>query len=198
MAIVLTNFSDGTLCQGCAWTVADEVELAKRIALVALGQSRHVAKILSGISAIPPITTASTRAAAIKLLTVRPGAESWHRDGWLFQTMSWLAASQANPSALIRAPHMILAHKGFDGLQLELDAGTGAVSAAVIFEDKATDNPRETIRDEVWPEFLLIEDAKGPEPRYKSRHDQDEQKRDLGLDFHRNRLRFASTVVVIS
>lgn len=157
MAIVLTNFSEGTLCQGCAWTVADEVELAKRIALVALGQSRHVAKILSGISAIPPSTTASTRAAAIKLLTVRPGAESWHRDGWLFQTMSWLAASQANPSALIRAPHMILAHKGFDGLQLELDAGDGAVSAAVIFEDKATDNPRETIRDEVWPEFLLIE-----------------------------------------
>jgi hypothetical protein len=157
MTIVLTNFAEGTLCQGSAWTVADEDELAERIAFVALGQSRHVAKILSGVKAIPPSTTLSIRAAAIKLLTVRSGVDPWHRDGWLFQTMSWLAASQANPSALIRAPHMILAHKGFDGLQLELDAASGDVSAAVIFEDKATDNPRKTIKDEVWPEFQLLE-----------------------------------------
>jgi hypothetical protein len=156
MAVVLTNFTNGALCQGCVWTVSDQLELAERIARVALGQSRHVAKILSGIKVIPPITTASTRSAAIKLLTVPLGAEPWHRDGWLFQTMSWLVASQANPSAIIRAPHMILAHKGFDGLQLELDTG-GDVSAAVIFEDKATDNPRRTIKDEVWPEFQLLE-----------------------------------------
>lgn len=159
MAIVLSNFAEGTLCQGCAWTVGDEAELAERIALVALGQSRHVAKILVGINAIPQITTASTRAAAIKLLTLRAGADPWHRDGWLFQTMSWLVASQANPSALIRAPHMILAHKGFDGLQLDLDASSGIVSAAVIFEDKATDNPRKTIKEEVWPEFQLLEEG---------------------------------------
>jgi hypothetical protein len=157
MTIVLTNFAEGTLCQGCAWTITDQLELAKRIAFVALGQSRHVAKILSGIKAIPPSTTASTRAASIKLLTVLPGTDPWHRDGWLFQTMSWLAALQANPSAIIRAPHMILAHKGFDGLQLELDAASGVVSAAVIFEDKATDNPRQTITREVWPEFQLLE-----------------------------------------
>ncbi|MEA3141727.1 MAG: hypothetical protein QOK23_3896 [Gammaproteobacteria bacterium] len=157
MTIVLTSFAEGTLCQGCAWTVADQLELAERIAFVALGQARHVAKILSGIKAIPPSTTESTRAAAIKLLTVPPGADPWHRDGWLFQTMSWLAALQANPSAIIRAPHMILAHKGFDGLQLELDVASGVVSAAVIFEDKATDNPRKTIKDEVWPDFQLLE-----------------------------------------
>jgi hypothetical protein len=157
MSIVLTSFSEGTLCQGCAWTVADQLKLAERIAFVALGQSRHVAKILSGIRAIPPSTVASTRAASIKLLTVPPGADPWHRDGWLFQTMSWLAALQANPTAIIRAPHMILAHKGFDGLQLELDVASGAVSAAIICEDKATDNPRQTIKREVWPEFQLLE-----------------------------------------
>ena len=156
MAIVLTSFTEGTLYQGCSWTVSDQLELAERIALVALGQSHHVAKILSGIKAIPPITTASTRTAAIKLLTVPAGVDPWHRDGWIFQTISWLVASQANPSALIRAPHMILAHKGFDGLQLELDT-SGGVSAAVIFEDKATDNPRGTIKSEAWPEFQLLE-----------------------------------------
>jgi hypothetical protein len=157
MTIVLTSFAEGTLCQGCAWTVANQLELAERIAFVALGQSRHAAKILSGIKAIPPSTTESTRTASIKLLTVAPGTEPWHRDGWLFQTMSWLAALQANPSAIIRAPHMILAHKGFDGLQLELDVASGGVSAAIIFEDKATDNPRQTIKREVWPEFQSLE-----------------------------------------
>jgi hypothetical protein len=98
------NFDDdridqfcGTLCQGCAWTVSDKAELAKRIGFVALGQSRHVAKILAGINAIPPVTSASTRIAAIKLLTLPGGADPWHRGGWLFQTMSWLAASQENP-----------------------------------------------------------------------------------------------------
>jgi hypothetical protein len=159
MTIVLTSFAEGTLCEGCAWTVANEGELAQRIARVALGQSRHVAKILSGIKVIPPSTTASARAGAIKLLTIPSGADPWHRDGWLFQTMSWLVASQANPKALIRAPHMILAHKGFDGLQLVLDAASGVVTAAVIFEDKATDNPRQTIKGEVWPDFQLLENG---------------------------------------
>ena len=67
--------------------------------------------------------------------------------------------SQAIPPALIRAPHMILAHKGFDGLQLEVDAATGVVTAAVIFEDKATSNPRQTITNDVWPEFKLLEEG---------------------------------------
>jgi hypothetical protein len=159
MTIVLTSFAEGSLCEGCAWTVPDKSLLAKRIAYVALGQSRHVAKILAGVSAIPPNATPSAQAAAIKLLTVSPSAEPWHRDGWLFQTMSWLAALHANPSAIVRAPHMILAHKGFDGLQLEVDAASGTVSAAIIFEDKATDNPRETIKREVWPEFQSLEDG---------------------------------------
>ncbi|WP_439359078.1 hypothetical protein [Bradyrhizobium sp. DASA03007] len=157
MPIVLTNFLDGSLLQGRSWTVRDETELAERIARVALGQSRHVAKILAGLNNAPPPSTKAARAAAIKLLTVPEGTETWHRDGWIFQTMSWLVATQASPSALTRAPHMILAHKGFDGLQLEVDQTTGRVSAAVIFEDKATSNPRQTITGEVWPEFKLLE-----------------------------------------
>jgi hypothetical protein len=157
MPLTLTNFSNGTLCQGCSWTVNSVPELACRVGQVALGQSRHVAKILAGVNVAPPPTSQSTRAAATKLLTVAPGADPWQRDGWIFQTISWLVANRANPSAIIRAPHMILAHKGFDGLQLDLDTGTGIVIAAVIFEDKATDNPRQTIQSDVWPDFKLLE-----------------------------------------
>jgi hypothetical protein len=157
MPVVLTPFTEGTLCHGCAWTIGDIPQLAQHVAQVALGQSRHVAKILAGVNVAPPPTSQSMRAAAINLLTVPAGSDPWHRDGWIFQTISWLAAHRANPTAIIRAPHMILAHKGFDGLQLDIDTSNGLVTAAVIFEDKATDNPRRTIREEVWPDFQLLE-----------------------------------------
>jgi len=69
-------------------------------------------------------------------------------EGALCQGCSWIVADELELAERI---------KGFDGLQLELDSASGIVSAAVIFEDKATDNPRKTIRDEVWPEFQLLE-----------------------------------------
>jgi hypothetical protein len=156
MSITLTPFEHGELCHGSTWTVEDEDVLADQIARIALGQSRHVQKILAGANLGPTPTTANAAAGAITLLTVT-GEDPWHRDGWIFQAMSWIAANRATPGGIIRSPHMILAHKGFDGLQLELDRDTGAVVAAVIFEDKATDNPRDTIRDDVWPEFSKLE-----------------------------------------
>jgi hypothetical protein len=61
------------------------------------------------------------------------------------------------PNGLIAMPHMIHAQKGFDGLQLKLDINNKNVIAAIIFEDKATDDPRSTIRDKVFPEFSIFE-----------------------------------------
>lgn len=148
---------DGSLCHGSTWTVVDEDLLADQIARIALGQSRHVQRILAGANLAAPSTTDSAASAAIDLLTVANGVDPWHRDGWIFQAMSWIAAIKAAPGGIIRSPQMILAHKGFDGLQLEVDISTGVVTAAIIFEDKATDNPRATIRDDVWPEFSKLE-----------------------------------------
>jgi hypothetical protein len=159
MPIILTPFTHGKLVQGNTWTVVDEDELARHIARVALGQSRHVQKILMGSAlTLQPTTTRNAADCAIELLTVQ-GSDPSHRDGWMFQVISWVAAYKASPNGIIRAPHMIAADKGFDGLQLELDAAK-KVSAAIIFEDKATINPRETIRGDVWPEFTAFETGK--------------------------------------
>ncbi|MFM0363054.1 hypothetical protein [Paraburkholderia sediminicola] len=155
MSINLTPFEHGPLCHGNTWVVADELVLAQQIARVALGQSRHVQKILAGAALGVPSTTKNAAEGAIELLSVAKGEDPWHRDGWMFQVLSWVAAHRAAPSGIIRAPHMILAHKGFDGLQLEVEKGK--VKAAIIFEDKATDNARATIRDDVWPEFSALE-----------------------------------------
>lgn len=156
MSIILTPFENGDLCQGNTWAVEDEDMLSDQIARVALGQSRHVQRILAGANLGPPPTTENAATGAINLLTVT-GTDPWHRDGWMFQTMSWIAANRATPGGIIRSPHMILADKGFDGLQLVMDENTNTIVAAVIFEDKATDNPRATIRDEVWPEIEKLE-----------------------------------------
>lgn len=156
MPIQLTPISHKSLVHGYTWDVVDEQLLAELIAHVALGQARHVAKILSNTGVALPLPIHDAWAAAVKMLTVPPGAEPWHRDGWMFQVMSWLSAYKSGPNSLINTPQMIFAQKGFDGIQLDFDPA-GNISAVVIFEDKATDNPRETIRDDVWPEFEAYE-----------------------------------------
>lgn len=126
------------------------MDLADRVARLALGQARHVASILAGIDKTPPATRADAAKGAIKLLTVPVGKPPYHRDGWVFQAISWIAAHRGDTGAVIRAPHMIHAHKGFDGFQLKLEDTGKNVTAVVIFEDKATENPRSKITGDVW------------------------------------------------
>ena len=161
MPITLTPFSEKDCYFGNAWQVADEDDLARQIGVIALGYSHHVHKILQGTGLVGADYPAEGAASAIQLLTVS-GADPSHRDGWMFQAMSWIAAIRANPSAKLAAPHMQHADKGFDGLQIEVDDKTHRVTCAVVFEDKATINPRQTITREdkgVWKEFRELENG---------------------------------------
>jgi hypothetical protein len=157
MTLSLTPIDHKGLCHGWAWTVQDEDALAERVAHVALGQYRHVAKILEGAKVGAPAITLDHVTAAIKLLTVLPGDDPWHRDGWIFQTLSWVAAYQNAQGAVTRPPHIIKAHKGFDGLQLKIANDGKSISAIVVFEDKATNNPRPTITGDVWKGIEALE-----------------------------------------
>jgi hypothetical protein len=67
--------------------------------------------------------------------------------------VSWIAAHLQSNGELIAAPHMQHADKGFDGLHLHVDKKTSTITRAVVCEEKATENPRDTIREDVWPEF---------------------------------------------
>lgn len=160
MSLSLTQVDHGDLCHGWSWVIEDVDSLAAQVARVALGQFRHVSKILAGIEGIKPATTNDHAADAIELLTVEEGEDPWHRDGWIFQTISWIAAHQNSQGAVTRPPHIIKAHKGFDGLQLELSKDGKTIASVVIFEDKATDNPRDTIRDDVWPGIAKLESGR--------------------------------------
>lgn len=161
MPITLTPFSEEGCYFGSTWQVADEGELAHQVAVIALGYSHHIQRILQGTGVYDANYPDDGVNSAIQLLTVN-GDDPSHRDGWLFQAISWIAAIQANPTAKLAAPHMQHADKGFDGLQIEVDNETGRVTCAVVFEDKATTNPRQTITREdkgVWKGFRELEDG---------------------------------------
>jgi hypothetical protein len=157
MTITLTASNHEDLCHGWSWEIEDEDVLAERVARIALGQQRHVARILAGAGINSRTTTPDHIAGAKKLLTVEVGDEPWHRDGWLFQAISWIAAHQNAHGAITRVPHMLKAHKGFDGLQLVLGADGKSVVAVVVFEDKATSDAKGTIRKKVWPGIVSLE-----------------------------------------
>lgn len=144
--------------KGSAWLVPDQDQLAIGIAQIALGQWRHLERILQGNSSSLPAHDYAIRG-AIKTLSAPPGSpdwQVWHRDGWLFQAISWIAAVETNRGPT-QPPHIRPADKGFDSLQLLLSRDGTKVKRLIIGEDKATVNPRDMIRDNVWPELTMME-----------------------------------------
>lgn len=155
MPISLIPIEDKGSWSGSTWVVNDEDDLAEKIAFVALGQSRSVERILHAMDAAPAGHPTGGFAGARGLLTVEDGADPYHRDGWVFQVISWIASHCKDDEALIRAPQMIKADKGLDGLIIEFE--DDEIARVVICEEKATDNARTHIRDAVWVEFADFE-----------------------------------------
>lgn len=157
MVLSFTPIGKENFWHGSDWVIEDEDQLAKLVAGVALGQHRQVLHILqeTGNAAFAPIPTAL--AGAKQLLSVKKDQDPWHRDGWLFQVISWIAGNLQNRDAIIRPPHMIHAHKGFDGLHIDIDPHTNEILSVVISEEKATGSPRCMVRDRIWPDFLSLE-----------------------------------------
>lgn len=77
MTLTLTQVDHQQLCHGWTWTVQDEDGLAEQVARVALGQYRHIARILAGANITGPSSSLDHAAAAIKLLTVEAGEDPW-------------------------------------------------------------------------------------------------------------------------
>lgn len=96
--------------------------------------------------------TEKEKAAAQK----RVDTSIWHRDGLLFQHISWIVARQAIPDGYMTSPHVRQADKGFDGFIIELDESQERIERVVLCEDKASEDPRPLIRKSVWPEIQSI------------------------------------------
>ena len=161
-AIQFVACDHAPLCHGYRWEVRDEPALAQLVAWILEGHYHHAAQILARLDSSRPIPSSTIKRQAVGLVTLPPktGNEAvrWHRDGLVFQHISWLAAHCNAPGTIASSfPHFRTAHKGFDALLVPLKDRTTALDGIVICEDKATTNPRNQIVEKVWPEIRTIE-----------------------------------------
>jgi hypothetical protein len=150
-------------CSGDRWSAQDEVQLARLIAIIAMGQAAYAAHILKEILPTTPafLHEDLRREAKVKLTVQedgkrpRTGYPRWQRDGSIFEAISWIAARQGHGHrALLRDPHISATSQGLDGLMIELSDDKSKVVMTTIFEDKCTDNPRETFLQKVIPALI--------------------------------------------
>lgn len=161
--LVISAVPIDTHCTGSRWTIQDEDRLARLIAIVALGQARYAASLLTELRPAEPrsIHEDSIRAAKKRLRVqkkkhkgVRRAYPRYQRDGLIFEVISWIAAHQSNSQALLKIPHISSTSQGLDGLMIELTNDKSKIIKTTIFEDKCTINPRNTFISQVIPTFV--------------------------------------------
>lgn len=146
---------------GLTWTVADLNALARLIAIVLLGQSQHAARIIATLEpAAPAFSDADLIADARTQMQIRGTTEDErkvsrvHRDGFLFECMSWVVARQgADERTFLKDPHIDATSHGLDGLVVELHPTKPEIRRATICEDKCTTNARRLFRRDVMRAF---------------------------------------------
>lgn len=151
-------------CIGDRWEINNEDELARIVGLIAKCQFGHAQSILHGIHVdtidYPPEIEAEIKQDVISALTVpvdgngkeERGTPKWHRDGFLFEAISWLVARKAHgPEVLMRDPHIGSTTQGLDGLMIQLNDAKDQVIKTTVFEDKCTEDARGTFRDKTLP-----------------------------------------------
>ena len=129
------------------------------MAWVAVGRSSYAQQVLTSLKRTPKASAKeNTKRQAVRRLTVGGSVTQEHRDGWVFQIISWIAACiHSGGKVATSLPHQQLAGKGFDGLLVPLTGHGKSFETLTICEDKATVNPRKTITDKVWPELIGVE-----------------------------------------
>jgi len=157
--IKLVPFTDGALCHGYQWEIVDEPALARLVAHIVVAQYEHAAAVIRGSAGKAEPTPMTVKAQAIARLTnVRSKERRWHRDGWVFQHIAWIAALLETKEQIAASiPQQAPAFKGFDAVLIPLETPNRAKLEVIICEDKATGRPRNTITQKVWPEIAELE-----------------------------------------
>jgi hypothetical protein len=150
-------------CTGDRWSAQDEDQLARLIAIIAMGQAAFASSLLKElVPARPAFTHDDLRMEAKVRLTLqedgkkpRTGYPQGQRDGFIFEAISWIAARQVHGDrALLQDPHVSATSQGLDGLMIELADDKSKVVLTTVFEDKCTERPRETFLYKVIPALL--------------------------------------------
>jgi hypothetical protein len=169
MPITATTVPIDSESTGDHWVITNEDELARLVGLVMKCEFGHAEAILQNITsdtvAYSATQEADIKAQVIKALTLNldplTGKElrntaKWHRDGVLFEAISWIVARKnSSPDTLLRDPHIGATTQGLDGLMIELNAAKNDVTATTVFEDKCTEKAEYTFSYVTMPALKL-------------------------------------------
>lgn len=146
---------------GWRWSVDDKEYLAKLIAIITLGQASHAARIIQELEPYSTIVSHTQLFAGARGQLVLRGATEkeknahrFHRDGFLFECISWIVARrEGNDRTYLKDPHISATTQGLDGLIIELETNEAVIKQATICEDKCTKSPRTKFKTEVLSTF---------------------------------------------
>ena len=147
------------LCRDFEFVVDDKQQLADLISKLVMGWSCHVSRLIKNLDPLYPDVDRATIQSQLNVLN---GGDTEKIDGWLFQMISWIVLAEQhkdNPKFFQYNPHPQKAMHGLDGIAVTLNED-GSINRIIITEDKCTDNPRNKITQEVYPEFVNIEAGK--------------------------------------
>jgi hypothetical protein len=178
MPFSFSQAADNATCLLSHWEVSRYIEFVDALAWLYLRKPLHAHRIISGLQPGAAGLFGSVKDNAIRLLQynisdiaaelssaddeTRTKAEKArdariaHRDGLLFQHISWIAARLQFPFAEASPPHVRKADKGFDGFLVEVDTANLELTRVVICEDKASISPRSLVTGSIWPELKAI------------------------------------------
>lgn len=156
--------SDGKLCHDYEFVITDENKLADYIVRIFQAHHDHVKNVICGLTPELPENEIYHHAIrqTIKRLQKRwdTSSKTWMYkvDGLIFQMISWivLAKIHKNDRFLMTTPHLQFAEHGFDGLAVKIN-DDNSIDKIVISEDKCTENDRNTIKQDVFPDFEELE-----------------------------------------
>ncbi|HEO9032045.1 TPA: hypothetical protein QIF53_000311 [Serratia marcescens] len=162
-ALEIVGFPIDDDCVGSKWKVENEDQLVRLIAIVVMGQAAQAAHIIDELlPAAPAFAFDELKQEAVIKFTVqnvaqnpRTGYPRIQRDGLIFEIISWIAAKQVSgDKCFLKDPHTSSTSQGLDGIMIELNEDGSEILKSTIFEDKCTDNPRDTFTQKVIPGFL--------------------------------------------
>ncbi len=143
-------------CLGTDWMVADGDALAEVCAQIMIGRALHAAMILDGSHPVgtPPIISAALKEKLRIELHPVSNPKIYHRDGLLFEIISWVAARlTATPNDAISDPHLKATNQGTDCLKVTVDPITRTLTRATVYEYKCTTNWRQLFSQDVLAAF---------------------------------------------
>ncbi len=156
MPLTLTQAPSPPQCGGDVWSINDLDALAEISAQILIGRALHAAQILDGVHprGTPPIITTSLKEKLRLELHPQTEPRIWHRDGLLFEIISWVAARiSSTDDEAISDPHLKATNQGTDCVKIAINRDTHTLSCATVYEYKCTTNWRQLFAGDVLSAF---------------------------------------------